>query len=199
MAATGSALAAATGRIWPRAGVQHGWAVAIPGYTLCPGIRVAGITRQIGAAVAHAAGLVAGPIRLAGHSAGGHLVSRMLCADASLAAAVAARIEHTVSISGVHDLRPLLRTRLNEALRLDAQEASAESPALAVPREGVRITCWVGADERPEFVRQSALLANIWTGLGARTAAFDEPGRHHFDVVQGLADARAPLLRALLA
>lgn len=179
-------------------GVGRGWAVAVPGYALCPGARVAGITRAIGTALACAAGLVAGPIRLAGHSAGGHLVSRMLCTDAPLPEAVAARLEHTVSISGVHDLRPLLRTRLNDALRLDWPEARAESPALAVPRHGVGITCWVGADERPEFLRQNALLANIWTGLGARTAAVEEPGRHHFDVIDGLADPGSPLSRALL-
>jgi acetyl esterase/lipase len=179
-------------------GVARGWAVAMPGYTLCPGIRVTGITRAIGAAIACAAGMVAGPIRLAGHSAGGHLVSRMLCTDAPLPEEAASRLEHTVSISGVHDLRPLLRTRLNDALRLDPEEARAESPALADPREGVRITAWVGAAERPEFLRQNALLANIWTGLGARTAAVEEPGRHHFDVIDGLADPESPLLRALL-
>ena len=179
-------------------GIERGWAVAVPGYTLCPGARVAGITRQVAAALACAARLVAGPIRLAGHSAGGHLVSRMLCADAALPRNVAARIEHTVSISGVHDLRPLLRTRLNNALRLDGDEARAESPALALPRDDARITAWVGADERPEFVRQTRLLANIWTGLGARTAAVEEPGRHHFDVIDGLADPESPLLRELL-
>jgi acetyl esterase/lipase len=179
-------------------GVARGWAVAVSGYTLCPGIRVAGITRQIAAAIVRAAGLVAGPIRLAGHSAGGHLVSRMLCTDAPLPGPVAERIEQTVSISGVHDLRPLLRTRLNEALRLDDTEALAESPALAMPREGVRITAWVGAGERPEFVRQNALLANIWTGLGADTTAVEEPGRHHFDVIDGLADPESLLMHALL-
>jgi acetyl esterase/lipase len=179
-------------------GVARGWAVAMPGYTLCPGIRVSGITRQVGAAVVRAADLVAGPIRLAGHSAGGHVVSRMLCCDAPLPAGLAVRIEHTVSISGLHDLRPLLRIKMNEALRLDAAEARAESPALGTPREGVRITCWVGAGERPEFVRQTALLANIWTGLGARTAAVEEPGRHHFDVIEGLEAPDSPLMAALL-
>jgi acetyl esterase/lipase len=208
-AAPGGLLVFVHGGYWQRFGredwshlaagaVARGWAVAIPGYTLCPGSRIAGITRAIGRAIACAAGLVPGPIRLAGHSAGGHLVSRMLCTDAPLPAEVAARVEHTVSISGVHDLRPLLRTRLNDALRLDPEEARAESPALSVPREGVRITAWVGAAERPEFVRQNALLANIWTGLGARTAAVEEQGRHHFDVIDGLADSESPLLRALL-
>lgn len=179
--------------------LARGNAAAMPGYTLCPGIRVAGITRQIAAALARAAAEVSGPIRLAGHSAGGHLVSRMLCADAPLPADVAARIANTVSISGVHDLRPLLRTKLNDALRLDAEEARAESPALLEPREGVRLTAWVGAAERPEFVRQNALLANIWTGLGALTRAVEDPGRHHFDVIDGLARPDSPLMDALFA
>lgn len=178
--------------------VARGWAVAMPGYTLCPGIRIAGITHQIGAAVERAAGLIGGPLRLTGHSAGGHLVSRMLCDDAPVPSPVAGRIEATVSISGVHDLRPLLGTRLNDVLRLDAAEAAAESPALAIPREGVRLTCWVGAGERPEFVRQNALLANIWTGLGALTAAVEEPGRHHFDVIEGLTAPDSALTQGLL-
>ena len=177
--------------------LARGHAVAIPGYTLCPETTVTGITRQVGAAATRAAAEIAGPIRLTGHSAGGHLVSRMLCADAPLPGEVATRITKVVSISGVHDLRPLLRTGINDALRLDPAEARAESPALLEPREGVRLTCWVGSDERPEFIRQNALLANIWTGLGAVTAAVEQPGRHHFDVIDGLGDPDSPLMEEL--
>ncbi len=164
------------------------WAVAMPSYTLCPDIRISGITQQIGAAVSRAAGMVDGPIVLAGHSAGGHLVSRMGCRDAPLADGVAARVTRIVSISGVHDLRPLLRTKINETLRIDAEEADRESPALLSPREGLSVDCVVGGDERPEFVRQNALLANVWTGLGAATREFVVPGRHHFDIIDGLCD-----------
>ena len=60
-----------------------------------------------------------------------------------------------------------MRLALNADLKLDEAEAFAESPALLRPIDGVRLTCWVGAGERAEFVRQNALLANIWTGLGA--------------------------------
>ncbi len=177
----------------------RGWAVALPGYTLCPQIRVSGITRQVGAAITAAAGEIGGPIRLAGHSAGGHLVTRMLCADAPLPDAVAARIVSVLSISGVHDLRPLLRTAMNEDLGLDRAEAAAESPALLEPRPGVPVTCWAGAAERPEFRRQNALLANIWTGFGVATRAVEEPDRHHFDIIDGLCAPDSPLTGALLA
>jgi len=74
---------------------------------------------------------------------------------------VASRIRHVVSISGVHDLRPILRTGMNATLAIDEAEAQAESPALLRPKDNARITCWVGGGERAEFLRQSALLANI--------------------------------------
>jgi arylformamidase len=178
--------------------LARGWAVAMPGYTLCPQIRVSGITRQIRDAITAAARQLGGPIRLAGHSAGGHLVTRMLCEDAPLPQAVVARIASVVSISGVHDLRPLLRAALNDDLRMDRTEATAESPALLHPRTGVPVTCWVGAAERPEFRRQNALLANIWAGLGVQTRAVEEPDLHHFNIIDGLADRDSPLTEALL-
>lgn len=174
-----------------------GQAVAMVSYTLAPEARVAAITAEVASCVWTAAAQVNGPIRLTGHSAGGHLVSRMLCKDV-LPDAVAARILHVVSISGVHDLRPLLRTKMNETLHLTASEAAAESPALLVPRPGVRLTCVVGALERPEFLRQNALLANVWLGLGADTQAVEIPGENHFSIIAGLETPDGHLTRLLL-
>ncbi|MEQ9134222.1 MAG: alpha/beta hydrolase [Thalassobaculum sp.] len=176
--------------------VARGWAVAMPSYTLCPEARISEITRQVGKAVAAAADRIAGPIRLAGHSAGGHLVTRMACTDGPMPEPLRARLARVASISGLHDLRPLMRTRMNATLRLDAAEAEAESAALREPLPGLDLLCWVGADERPEFRRQNALLANIWAGLGARRAAVAAAGRHHFDVIADLSDPDSPLVEA---
>ena len=178
--------------------LARGWAVAVPSYVLAPEARVAAIGRAVAVAVETAAREVAGPIRLVGHSAGGHLVTRLAVGDA-LPEAVARRVERVVSISGVHDLRPLLRTRQNDDVRLDAVEARAESPALLVPREGTRCLAWVGQAERSEFVRQSELIASVWRGLGAATACVIEPDRHHFDVIDGLARPDSPLTDGVLA
>ena len=178
--------------------LQAGWAVAVPSYSLAPEARIARITAEIGQAVAAAADWIDGPIRLGGHSAGGHLVSRMICEGAPIDAAVQARIAHVLSISGLHDLRPLLRTELNQTLGLTEAEAVAESAALHRPTPGASLTAWVGAAERPEFRRQTDLIANIWTGLGAETRAVHDTGRHHFDVVAGLADPSSPISRALV-
>ena len=88
---------------------------------------------------------------------------------------------------------------MNTELRIDEAEALVESPALLEPMQDVCVTCWVGSAERPEFVRQNALLANIWTGLGAKTRTIEEQGRHHFDVIDGLADPDHQLTRTLLS
>ena len=178
--------------------LAHGHAVAMPSYTLCPDIRISGITKEIATAIVVAASQVDGPLRLTGHSAGGHLVTRMISASSPLPSATRARIVNTVSISGVHDLRPMIKTAMNGTLAIDGEEALAESPALLDPLEGARLCCWVGGNERSEFLRQNALLANVWAGLGGTTMAVEEPDKHHFNVIDGLADPDHALTRTLL-
>ncbi len=178
--------------------VAAGWAVAMPSYTLAPDMRIAEITREIGQAIEAAAKHGVGPIRLAGHSAGGHLVTRMVCRDTPLSAAVLARLSRVTSISGLHDLRPLMKIAANEKLRIDAAEAQTESPALLAPLPGTRVACAVGAEERPEFLRQNDLLANIWFGLEAKTSSLHIEGCHHFNVVDGMRDRASALTRLML-
>ncbi|RFB81579.1 alpha/beta hydrolase [Methylovirgula sp. 4M-Z18] len=182
-----------------RGPIDSGYAVAMPSYTLCPDVRISDIVREIGASISKAAALVNGPIMLTGHSAGGHLASRMVSATTPLDSALQRRIRTVVSISGLHDLRPLMKTSMNNTLKIDEPEALAESPALLYPVTGTRLIAWVGGSERSEFLRQNALLANVWTGLGAQTMAVVEPDRHHFNVVDGLAHAEHPLTRVLLS
>lgn len=178
--------------------LAHGFAVAVPSYALCPEVRVSEITVQVGLAITRAASEIAGPIHLSGHSAGGHLVARMVTSTSPLAQTVRQRIRKTVPISALADLRPLMKTEMNDTLHLDAVEARLESPALLEPQEGIDMTAWVGAAERPEFVRQTALLANIWSGFDCRVDAVEEPGRHHADIIEGLAEPDHILTHKLL-
>jgi acetyl esterase/lipase len=178
--------------------ISREWAVVMPSYDLAPMVSIDAITRQIGAAISRAATFVDGPIRLTGHSAGGHLVTRMICADSPLVEDVRQRIDRVVSISGLHDLRPLLKTRMNDDFQMTEALAVAESPALKQPIKNVELVCWVGADERPEFIRQSELLANIWTGFGIETSVHRAAGQHHFNVIDGFTDPQSPLSCALL-
>ncbi|HEY0121869.1 MAG TPA: alpha/beta hydrolase [Rhizobium sp.] len=179
--------------------IAHGYAVAFPSYTLCPDIRISGITKEIAAAIGAAAEMVDGPLILTGHSAGGQLAARMVTTTSPLPAPVRARIRHVLSISGLHDLRPIMKRAMNAQLQIDVAEAMAESPALLEPMDNIRLTCWVGGTERSEFIRQNALLANIWTGLGAATSVVVEPDRHHYTILNGLADPTHSLTQTLVS
>ncbi len=172
-----------------------GWAVALPSYPLAPEARISEITRTIARAVDTVAALVPGPLRLAGHSAGGHLVTRLATTEGGLDPVTLGRLAAVVSISGLHDLRPLLRTKMNDTLGLDEAEAASESAISYAPSPApVELTAWVGADERPEFIRQSQLLKQHWPD----TAVVIEDGTHHFDVIAGLEWVDSPITRVLV-
>lgn len=168
----------------------RGWCVAMPSYDLCPSVRIAGITQQIAQAVMAVAEGSMGPISLAGHSAGGHLVSRML-APGMLPASVTTRLTHVMPISPVSDLEPLLQTAMNAEFGMDPAMARAESPvhqtAAAVP-----VTVWVGGDERPAFLDQARWLAEAWSADHVITT-----GEHHFDVIDALANPDSDMIRRL--
>ena len=165
----------------------------MPSYDLCPDVSIAQITQQIARMLGHVAGQVAGPIRLAGHSAGGHLVARM-AVPGVLAPQVAGRLAHVMPISPVADLRPLLETSMNAQFRLTPETAAAESPVLMLPAAGLACTVWVGADERPAFLDQARWLADAWAA-----PCHVAPEKHHFDVIDALADPDSALIVQLLA
>jgi acetyl esterase/lipase len=171
----------------------QGWAVAMPSYDLCPDVRIADITGQIASAVNVVAEMADGPIVLAGHSAGGHLVARML-APGMLSPEVAGRLQRVMPISPVSDLRPLIHTRMNEDFQLDEASAAAESPVLMQNWLDVPVAVWVGADERPVFLDQARWLAEAW---GADLVV--EDGKHHFDVIDALVDPRSEMVQTLLS
>ena len=171
--------------------VARGWAVAMPSYTLAPAIRISGITAQIARAVTAIASETRGPIALTGHSAGGHLVARLL-APGMLPPADATRLSHVLPISPVADLRPLIGASLNDDLRLDEAEATAESPLLMTDHLPVPVSILAGAAERPVFVADARALAAAWNA--PLTLA---PDRHHFDVIDALADPDSATVRTL--
>jgi arylformamidase len=177
--------------------VARGLAVAVPTYRLCPEVRIGDIVNDVAAAVTWAAEHVAGPIHLTGHSAGGHLVARLATTTSPLSAEIRGRLRNVVPISGLHDLRPIMRTGMNRNLGIDVDEARRESPALLEPLAGIRLSAWIGALERPELVRQTDLIANVWRGLGVHTSLRHAVGRHHYDVIDGLKDPQSALTLAM--
>ena len=166
--------------------LAHDWAVAMPSYTLAPEARIAAITAEIGQAVDAAAARVPGPVVVTGHSAGGHLSARMGCVDAPCSN----RPARVVPISPVADLAPLMLTAMNEKLAICDDEVLAESPARLPLHRGVEAHVWVGGQERPAFLWQARTLSERWACPWTVAA-----GKHHFDVVEDLADPQSALTR----
>lgn len=184
--------------------LKKGMMVALPSYRLCPEVKLGDITRDVTAAINHIIEKIDDldpdlPILLMGHSAGGHLTARMLCDDTAIKPEYLPRIKGGIAISGLFDLRPFLKADHNQTLGLDDQQVKDESPIYHAPFETIAGHCpqlhlWVGAAERPEFIRQSTLMSAIWAGLGHQTSMTIEPDCHHFSVIDGLADPDHPLV-----
>ncbi|WGV15769.1 alpha/beta hydrolase [Fuscovulum ytuae] len=169
--------------------VARGWACAVPSYTLAPEARISEITGEIAAACAAAVKAVPGvPVVVAGHSAGGHLAARMGCADRAVPG-----LRRVVPISPLAELAPLMETEMQEKLHLDATECAGESPARLARKAGVEAHVWVGGQERPAFLWQARLLSEEWDCPWTV-----DPGRHHFDVVEALADPGSALTEACI-
>ncbi|MEM1237595.1 MAG: alpha/beta hydrolase [Pseudomonadota bacterium] len=181
------------------AALARGYVACFPGYTLAPQALIAEITQEVGLAIAAASTRVQGPIFLAGHSAGGHLVARMVCEDSPLSPTVLSRIKRVMPISGVFDLRPLMKTQMNQTLGLTDASAIQESPVLKRPLPSIPVDLWVGSAERPEFLRQSRLLNLAWQGFDAEISLIEDPDAHHFSVLDGLRDGASPLAERLFA
>ncbi|MGZ9100821.1 MAG: alpha/beta hydrolase [Brevundimonas sp.] len=173
----------------------HGVSLAVPSYDLCPAVRLGTILRQVRAAVEAIRARTGQRPVVFGHSAGGHMAACMLSEGRASAA---------VAISGVFDLGPLIHTSLNTALDLDDREAAALSPVFwPIPNGstpgGTVLDCVVGADESPEFLRQSRMMADHWGGHGVETRYEALEGLNHFTVLDPLFDKDSALVRRITA
>lgn len=175
--------------------LAHGVSLAIPSYDLCPDVRLGAIVRQVRAAVEAIREKTGARPVVFGHSAGGHMAACMLSEGRASAA---------MAISGIFDLAPLMQTSLNTALDLDDREAAALSPVhWPVPNGatpgGTVLDCVVGADESPEFLRQSRMMADLWGGRGVETRYEALAGLNHFTVLDPLFDPDSALVKRIAA
>ncbi len=186
--------------------VDAGYAVAVANYDLCPAVSIAEIVDQSRRALAWLAregaahGANAQHIVVGGHSAGGHLTAMMFTHDWTRSGFAKTPFVAGVSLSGVHDLRPLTLYSANEDFRLDDAEAQRLSPVLVEPRVRAPLLVAVGAGETGEFVRQSQILWDAWPGTHPVGAArmMEIAGANHYGVVFEYTDPDSALTRATL-
>ena len=176
--------------------MPHGVATAMVNYGLAPAIPLEEIVAQARRAVAwlraNASDHGFDPQRIvvAGHSAGGHLAA--MCA-------VEALVQGLVTLSGIHDLRPLVQSFAAEWLGLDDARAAASSPALLPPATSTPVYASAGERESEGFKAQGRELATAWRAHGCDTAYADSMGDDHFTIVDRLADTHDPLVARLAA
>jgi arylformamidase len=180
--------------------VDAGVSLAVVNYDLCPRVTMDEIVRQMLRASrwlwlnAEEYGMDQDRLYLAGHSAGGHLTAMLMCAlwpvfDRALPKDL---WKGGLAISGLYDLRPLLEVDwLNGDLRLDTTAALKLSPAFMPPATRAPVMTCVGGDESSEFLRQNSLLGGRWRAAFA--GDIEMPGRHHFSVIDGLAEQKSAL------
>jgi len=171
----------------------HGWAGALPGYTLAPNASMTEIVAEIHAALDWLAEHgpthgIAGPIVLSGWSAGGHLTA--MCLDhQSIVAGLA--------ISGLFELGPIRDTDLNEKLCLTDMEIAKLSP-LRLPVVHKRLAITYGTAELPPLVRDSRDLHELRAASHAPGALIPVAGANHFTIVHELRDVDGELTRQIL-
>lgn len=179
----------------------RGWSYAAVEYPLAPGAAVGEMVDCTSRALeivtdASRSGGHRGPVVLAGHSAGAHLV-----AMSTLERPSAWPLDAIVLLGGIFDLRPLVATTVNDALHLDRGSAAALSPlvvgrgALASPPV---LVAWASADT-DAFIGQSRAYAARLADRGATVEVLECAQRHHFDVVDDLVDPSTELGRWLVA
>ncbi|UED83817.1 alpha/beta hydrolase [Streptomyces profundus] len=177
------------------AGVRrHGWSAALPGYTLAPAASLTEIVAEVRLALdwltangpAHG---IAGPLLLAGWSAGAQLAALVLDHPG---------VRAGLAISGVYELGPLRDTALNEALALTDDEVARLSP-LRLPPVPKPLTIAHGTGELPALVADAEALARLRAAAGAPGDLMPIRDRDHFTVLGELASPDGALTRAALA
>jgi acetyl esterase/lipase len=174
--------------------LAHGWAAALPGYTLGPDATLSAIVAEIRAALdwlgaegpAHG---LAGPVILSGWSAGGHLTAMALDH---------VHVTAGLAISGVFELAPIALTSLNDKLHLQDGEVAALSP-LRLPATRKPLDIAYGTAELDALVANSRAFYDLREAGGAPGRLLPVSGANHFDILEQLRRPDGKLVEAVRA
>jgi arylformamidase len=186
-----------------------GAAVVMINYDLCPDVTLALLLAETRAALrwvrAHAAEMQGDGDRLilAGNSAGAHICAMALQHDCPREDLPdknwpIASIRAAALITGIYDLGPIPRIPVQQDVRLTAVDVANLSPLNLPIQSRARCLVAAGADEPELWIAQSQRYHDKLAAAGIASDFMRVPGRHHFSITRDLADANAPLTRAVI-
>ncbi len=179
---------------------EQGYAVVMPGYRLAQewdnGAPMESILAQMESAVAavleDAVERGAPAVHLIGHSAGGHLVAMLHRTDwAALGVSAAAqdKLRSVFSLAGLFDIRPLVRSYVNDAIGMSPISADRVSPFLLPVSEGAErcpLHLILPEFDTPEFFRQTKAYQEVLLRAGQECRLHVVADRDHLDLIERL-------------
>ncbi|KAL7636608.1 UNVERIFIED_CONTAM: hypothetical protein RMT77_013385 [Armadillidium vulgare] len=176
---------------------KNGFVTVIVGYTLAPKAQLHEIVEEIRKATKYCCDLAqkrgSKGLILMGHSAGGHLVSQVLSTTKGKDITELNPIRGLIALSGIFDVRPVVRTENNDPLGLDEESAWKLSPLhhveeLAKNFPSLKALIVAGENDSPEFKRQSKQYCQALVGKGIDSLYEEEKEVDHFNLVENLCD-----------
>jgi arylformamidase len=183
--------------------LRRGFSVAVMGYPLAPSTRIADIARSVRKGVRWLADegakqlAGAGALYLCGHSAGAHLAVSAAIGEPD-AGSRAAHVAGCATLSGIFDLRPLVRTTIAGRVGLDDSSAPALSPLLKAAPAGW-LLAGVGGAETSGFTEQTRRYVQHCRAVGAEASILVLPGANHYTVLLDLGRDDGLFVKAIQA
>jgi arylformamidase len=176
--------------------------VVVVGYDLCPSVTITRISVQAREAVAYIwrnatnLGVNCDRITVMGHSAGGHITQMMMATDwpAFGEGLPADLVKSGIPVSPLSYLEPVRLTEaLNAGIRMDPDEADAESPMTHHPPvTNAPQLVVVGGAETDEFHRQARMYVETYGSAERSIGLYIVPDVDHFDELNVLVDPSSP-------
>jgi len=184
--------------------VEAGVTLANINYDLCPGVTLDGIVDEICEAVrsfAHHAtdvGADAQRLFLVGHSAGAHLVARMLAQDWAATGLPADTITGAVALSGIYEPEVVRHLAVNAEIGLAVAMAARHDCLRQPPTRQVPLLIAVGGTEPTGWIGQSRAYHDVCARAGLAVRWMRVEGANHFTLLEEAMTAGSPLAAAML-
>ena len=173
-------------------------------YTLAPEASIGEMIEQCRKSIqwiynnAEQYGYDASQIYVAGSSAGAHLAAMVILTDWKKYNLPTDIIKGGTLLSGIFDIRPIVKTYINEPLKLDLKDAENLSPLFKLKSNETQLIVSWGANETNEFKRQSIEFEKKWKELGNRSTLLEVQHANHFDILFYMLDSDCPLRELIM-